>query len=507
MGFYEAFAERVAAGDVDSRADLQRVKAELSRTHQLPNLPKNSEILAHLPEDLREAVAPLLRTKPVRTASGVAVVTVMTEPFPCPHGRCIYCPGGPTLGAPQSYTGHEPAAMRAARHAYAPREQAAARLDALRAMGHAVDKVELIIIGGTFTGFPTTYREGFVKGCYEAMNRRRAGTLDEAARDNESAPSRCVGLTIETKPESFTPAAAAHALGLGVTKVEFGVQSTFDDVLEGANRGHTVLDVVDATRRAKDAGLKVGYHMMPGLPGSHRQRDLKSLLRIVRDDAFRPDFLKVYPTLVIEGTALHESWRRGEYRPITTEEVVRLLARFKARVPTWMRIQRIQREIPVGVAAAGLDVGNVREFVAQRMAAAGTRCRCIRCREAGLSDAEPVEVTPHEERYRASGGEEVFLSHACDATDLLVAYARVRLCEAGAFLRELRVLGEALPLGGSNTEAWQHRGYGARLIERAERVAAEDGHTVLRVTSGVGVRPYYARLGYRRDGPYMVKAL
>lgn len=505
MDFYEALAERVASGEVDSRSQLHRAKVELSKTYGLRRIPKNSEILMRVPPEMRDVVEPLLRTKPVRTASGVAVVTVMTEPASCPHGRCVYCPGGPGEGTPQSYTGHEPAAMRAARHAYSPLDQAAARIDGLRAIGHSVDKVELIIIGGTFTAFPPHYRTEFVKGCLDAMNGARSADIAEAQAANEAAASRCIGLTIETRPDAFGPSEVQHSLRIGVTKVEFGVQSTFDDVLQEANRGHTVTDVVEATRRAKDAGLKVGYHMMPGLPASDRRRDRESLSAILRDDRFRPDFLKVYPTLVMEGTALHGMWRRGRYEPVTTEEVVDLLADVKREVPPWVRIQRIQREIPVGLAAACLDAGNVRELVAKRMASEGWRCRCIRCREAGLNEEEPVEVEFKERRYAASGGTEVFLSYECATTDLLVGYARLRLCDDGAFLRELRVLGEAVPIGEAARGRWQHLGYGGRLMERAEHRTRQEGYETLRVTSGIGVRPYYARMGYRRSGPYMIK--
>jgi elongator complex protein 3 len=302
---------------------------------------------------------------------------------------------------------------------------------------------------------------------------------------------------------------------LGTTRVEFGVQSTFDDVLRRANRGHTVRDVREATRRAKDAGLKVCYHMMPGLPGSDFARDIASLRKIFDDPDFRPDMLKIYPTLVVAGTGLYELWRRGEYEPITTERVVDLLVAVKPLVPPWVRIQRIQREIGVPDVAAGLSVGNVRELVRARLAAEGKRCRCVRCREVGLRrralDAADVQLRRQE--YDASGGEETFLSIET-LEGCLVAYARLRHCPTGAYLRELKVFGPMMPLDGTASSDWQHRGFGGRLLEACESIARDErGHDALRVTSGVGVREYYRRHARKRgresfmDGPHVVLPL
>jgi elongator complex protein 3 len=298
---------------------------------------------------------------------------------------------------------------------------------------------------------------------------------------------------------------------LGTTRVEFGVQSTFDDVLKRVNRGHTVQDVREATKRAKDAGLKVGYHMMPGLPGSSFDRDLASFRAIFDDPDFRPDMLKIYPTLVLPGTGLHELWRRGEYEPLTTERVVDLLAAVKPLVPPWVRIQRIQREIGVPQVAAGLSVGNVREVVRARLAAEGKRCRCVRCREVGLRGRAFARdgLQIRRQDYRASGGEEAFLSIETPQDDL-VAYARLRDCEAGAYLRELKVFGPSVPLDAVSAD-WQHRGFGRQLLAACESIAREDwGHDALSVTSGVGVREYYRRYARERGGiatlvgPYVV---
>ncbi|HYS71426.1 MAG TPA: tRNA uridine(34) 5-carboxymethylaminomethyl modification radical SAM/GNAT enzyme Elp3, partial [Thermoplasmata archaeon] len=368
-----------------------------------------------------------------------------------------------------------------------------------------------IVLGGTFTTLPRAYRESFLKGCYDGLNRFESATLVDAQTANETAANRMIGLTIETKPERFEPGDVAHAIHLGTTRVEFGVQSTFDEVLKRVNRGHTVEDVRRATRRAKDAGLKVCYHMMPGLPGSDRERDMASFRTIFDDPHFRPDMLKIYPTVVLPGTGLHTLWRRGDYEPLTTDEVVDLVAAVKALVPPWVRIQRIQREIGVPELAAGLAAGNVRELARARLAAEGKRCQCVRCREVGLRRRPftPGGVSLHRQTYDASGGREVFLSLELE-DGALVGYARLRGCDAGPYLRELKVFGQPVPIGGEPGAEWQHRGFGARLLAACEEIVGREwGHRAFRVTSGVGVREYYRKYARERgrvagmDGPYV----
>ena len=502
----------VLSGAIISKGELHRAEVEFCQGGLSLVPPTDAGAPVALVNGFRPRGSEVLRLKPSRTASGVAVVAAMTKPYACPHGRCIYCPGGPAQGTPQSYLGGEPAAMRGAQHAYDPYRQTRARVEQLRAIGHSTDKVDFIVLGGTFTNFPPVYQQAFVKGCFDGLNGFESDTLEEAQGANETAANRMIGLTIETKPERFGDDDVSFSMRLGVTRVEFGVQSTFDDVLMRVNRGHTVQDVREATRRAKDAGLKVGYHMMPGLPGSDFERDLASLRAIFDDPDFRPDMLKIYPTLVLPGTGLHELWRRGEYEALTTERVVDLLAAVKPLVPPWVRIQRIQREIGVPEVAAGLSVGNVRELVRARMAAEGLRCRCIRCREVGLRgrafSGQILSLRRHD--YRASGGTEVFLSLEFP-DETLVGYARLRGCDAGAFLRELKVFGHVVPIRGEPVEEWQHRGFGTRLLEGCERIAHEEwGVPELFVMSGVGVREYYRTYARRRgrrarmEGPYVV---
>jgi elongator complex protein 3 len=501
-------AQRVLAGELRDQRDLHRAKLELCREHGLDSVPSNHQILQYVPEGQRDSLH-LLRKKPVRTASGVAVVAVMTSPARCPHGKCIYCPGGVDWGTPQAYTGKEPAAMRAAQHMYDPEAQTRVRLSQLEEIGHPTDKVDLIIIGGTFTSRSDGYREVFVKGCFDALNGQPSPTLEEAHGLNETARHRCIGLTVETKPDCFLGEEVEHSLRLGVTRVELGVQSLYDDVLRLVNRGHGLDEVVDATRRAKDAGLKVGYHMMPGLPGSSYERDLRALKQLFENPAYRPDMLKVYPTLVIEGTGLYRMWVRGEYREMDTEEAARLMAEAKRHVPPYVRILRIQREIPALEIEAGVRKGHLRQLIQEIMEAKGYRCRCIRCREAGLQRAQvdPEDVSLGILKYEASGGTECFLSFEDFGGNVLIGYARLRLCETGAYLRELKVFGRMVPFAEDPGSRWQHRGYGRALMQESEALALEAGYDFLCVTSGVGARGYYRKLGYDLEPPYMVKRL
>ena len=506
--FFEALFEEIRERPL-SKEEIHRRKVVLARRFSLPRLPSDAELVSRLSRGARPSHEEVLRVKPARTASGVAVVTVMTAPHACPHGVCVYCPGGPRLGTPQSYTGEEAAAKRAAMHAYEPRAQTEARLRVLRSMGHPTDKVDLIILGGTFTSLMQGYRESFVKGCLDGMNGFLSETLPDAQTANEAAPSRCVGLTIETKPDCFLGAEVEQSLDLGTTRVELGLQSTHDDVLTLVHRGHTDAQSRAATRRAKDAGMKVGYHMMPGLPGSDFDRDLASFRSIFEDPAYRPDFLKIYPTLVLPGTALHGLWRAGRYVPLSLETSVELIARIKALVPPWCRIQRIQREIGAHQILGGPSKGDLRVLAQQRLRSTGGSCRCIRCREVGFRGIEPRPdaLTLLREDYEASGGHEVFLSIEDPVREVLVAYVRLRLDAAGATVRDLKVFGRLVPIHEEPRERWQHRGLGRRLMREAELLAREefDARRV-RVTAGVGVRGYYRRLGYGLERPYMVRA-
>jgi len=519
----EEAARRLGGLPNPTKGDLERVKLEVSRIYRLGRVLSDAEVLRGLAEKGYGGLASRLKRKPVRSMSGVVVVAAMTRPWPCPHGRCAYCPGGPRQGTPQSYTGREPAAMRGAQHNYNPYLQVASRLRQLSEAGHPVDKCELIVMGGNFSSLPQAYQEWFVKGCLDALSGSYSQSLEEAKARAQQAPVRNVGITVEIRPDGAGEGEIDRLLSLGVTRVELGAQNPRDDVYRLVGRGHSVQDLVDATRRLKDAGLKVGYHMMLGLPGSDPEADLESFKRIFQDSAFKPDMLKIYPCLVLRGTELYEWWAKGGYRPYSTEEAAELIAEIKRIIPPWVRIMRVQRDIPAPIIVDGVKRGDLRELALRRLEEEGGRCRCIRCREAGRRSLKglPAEGEPKitSRRYPASEGEEIFISFEIPESDALIGYIRLRIPSpkawrrevAGgeaALVRELHIYGPLVPIGERGKGVWQHKGFGRMLLAEAERAAAEEyGARKILVTSGLGVKEYYSRLGYRAEGPYMAKAL
>lgn len=498
----------VKDGEIKDRDDLQKMKIVLCKEFDLNDVPPNSAILNYVDKADRELIDPFLVKKPMRTMSGVAVVAVMTSPHPCPHGKCAYCPGGVENNSPQSYTGKEPAARRAERNEFDPFLQTADRIRQLTAIGHKTDKIDLIIMGGTFTSRDREYQEWFVKRCLDAMNDRDSPSIKEAQELNETSEHRCVGMTVETRPDVFGKEEIRTAMELGATRVELGVQILDDDVLSLSKRGHGVKEIIECTKNCKDHGLKVCYHIMPGLPGSDPKRDLDRFERIFDEQDFRPDMLKFYPTLVIEGTELYDMWKNGEYAPYDVDTAVDLLSKMKERVPEYVRIQRIQRDIPAPQIAAGILKSNIRQLVDANMKENGTSCRCIRCREVGHTGeilSDPNQTVMKTLEYRASGGIERFIS--LEYKDSLIGYVRLRTDETDtATIRELKVFGKITAIGIEG-EDWQHRGFGKKLMFEAERTALSDGKKKMRITSGIGVRKYYEAQGYRLERPYMVKNL
>lgn len=506
-----AIVDAILRGQIRSEADLEQAKKDASSRLVLPTLPSNADILGAARPMEREKLGMLVR-KPTRTLSGVSVIAAMTSPARCPHGTCVPCPGGISCVSPQSYTGREPAALRAAQHDYDPYRQVTARLSQLDEIGHPLDKSELIIMGGTITARPLGYLHWFVRRCLEAMNDYPAGgkppevrqSFLEIAAANETASVRNIGTTFETRPDYCRPADISQMLDLGGTKVELGVQSTRDDLLVRMRRGHTVEDSVQANCALREAGLKVGFHMMPGLPGSSPKKDLDVFTELFADSRFRPDYLKIYPALVVEGTELFRQYRNGEYTPLGDDDAADLVSRIKEILPPYVRLQRVQRDIPASLIVAGVKKSNLRQIAQQRLAARGGRCRCIRCREVGLRRVIGGDVQLAHESYEACGGHEHFISFL-GQDESLVGFLRLRLSDQ-ARVRELHVYGPMLPIG-SRKDGWQHRGYGERLVEEAEALAREAGYSRLEVTSGIGARGYYRRLGYDLHGPYMVKQL
>ncbi|MFH1327642.1 MAG: tRNA uridine(34) 5-carboxymethylaminomethyl modification radical SAM/GNAT enzyme Elp3 [Candidatus Bathyarchaeota archaeon] len=506
--------------------NLNQFKSQVSKAHHLQSLPSNSQIIKNMKKNEASQLIQILRRKKIRTISGVAVIAVMTKPYPCPHGRCVYCPGGPTEGVPQSYTGHEPAAMRGIQNDYNPYRQVKSRIIQLREIGHLVDKVDLIIMGGNFLSTPQSYQHDFIKQCLDALNGDgESGDLEAAKKKAESGRIKNVGITVEIRPDWAKQSQINQMLNLGVTKVELGVQNPSDKIYQRVERDHTVDDVVEATRLLKDSGLKVCYHMMPGLPDSNIKKDLDSFKKIVSNPDFKPDMLKIYPCLVTRGTKLYDWWLKGEYKPYSTEEAVKLLSEVKKIIPPWIRIMRIQRDIPAKLIADGVKMGNLRELVNQNLREKGLKCKCIRCREVGHKTIkEKLYVNPKDlklqvQKYEASRGMEAFISIEEIERDLLIGYLRLRIpsncasrpeitMEKSAIVRELHIFGPLVPVGETISDAWQHKGYGARLLSEAERIAKEEySCRKILVNSALGVKPYYSKFGYVDDGPYVSKSL
>jgi len=516
---------RLVEIDTPTRADVERIKLEVCREFNAQRIPRNSEIIANLqPSEMR--LHRLLKRKLVRSISGVAVVAVMTPPSRCPHENapCVYCPGGPDLGVPQSYTGKEPASMRGAQSNYDPSSQVRSRIEQLQAIGHKVSKVELIIMGGTFPSVSPDLQESFIKGCLDAISDSPSTSLNEAKRLAETASIRNVGITVETRPDWAQQSHVDQMLRMGVTRVELGIQNIYDDIYLAVNRGHTVADAVEATRTVKDSGLKVVYHLMPGLPGSNFERDLEGFKRVFSDERFKPDMLKIYPCLVIKGTKLYEWWRKGRYKPYSSDEAAELIAEMKRHVPPWVRIMRVQRDIPATLIEDGVSRSDLRELVREKMNEKGVRCRCVRCREAGhrwLRDR--IQTTPAQiemlcQSYEASSGKEFFISAEDTKQDILIGYVRLRIPSESArrpeiagseasIIRELRVYGPMVPIGDKAGDAWQHRGYGHVLLREAESISRKEKKKKIFVTSALGTKEYYYRRGYTPDGPYVSKPL
>ncbi|MBI3330607.1 MAG: tRNA uridine(34) 5-carboxymethylaminomethyl modification radical SAM/GNAT enzyme Elp3 [Candidatus Omnitrophica bacterium] len=537
--------EQLAELQPATRAALRRLKLRLAAKTGGP-LIRNDALLARYRAEtaggLRapdETLERVLTLNGIRSQSGVATVTVITEPYACP-GRCVYCPT--EARAPKSYLTNEPAVMRALRNDYDPFRQVSARLQTLRDTGHPVDKVELIVKGGTWSFYPEAYQEGFIRRCFEAANDFAGGRrleadgqdgsspsafglqpsalLEETQRRNETAGCRLIGVTVETRPDYVTEEELRRLRRLGVTRVELGVQTLDEAVLELIVRDHGTAEVRRATQLLKDAGFKVAYHLMPNLPGATPESDLASARTVLEDPAYRPDTLKLYPCVVIESAELHAWWREGRYRPYDDETLVELLIRIKQLVPPSVRIERIIRDIPSTSIQAGCLVTNLREELHRRMQARGLRCRCLRCRQVREDPAGCFTLMRRD--YAASGGTECFLSFEDAATDRVASFLRLRVPPARASLtpeawpalqgagliRELHSYGVHVPLRRRSAGAVQHQGFGQRLVAEAERIAREEfGLRRMAVIAGVGARAYYRKLGYELDDTYLVKRL
>jgi elongator complex protein 3 len=513
----KSIAERIESSkNLFSITQVLKVIRQVASEYHLRTMPRNEHIIRYLHDNRYRR---LLMVKPTKTASGVAVVAVMPKPYECPHGRCTYCPGGIEFNTPLSYTGTEPATKAAQGFSFDPYQQVHSKIQQLQSRGHDTGKTEIVIVGGTFPFMPADYQRQFAKSCYDALNFNKSFSLQEAIFANETANNRCVGFTVETKPDYCKESHVNLMLELGVTRIELGIQSLDNNVYKLTNRGCTLDDVVYAFKIARNAGYKIVAHMMPGLPGSSPQKDIEDFRRLFEDDAFKPDMLKIYPTLVLENTGLSKMHKMGKYEPYSGDEIVNIIMEVKKNVPEWMRIMRIQREIESKDITAGPKSGNLRQIVLQKLSQQGYTCKCIRCRETGLRRRYPAddEIILKRTSYLASGGREIFLSYESKAGDTILGFLRLRKVvephrrelEGSAAVRELHVYGQAVGVGRKVTgDSYQHRGYGMKLLKEAERITKEElRRSKIAIISAVGTRQYYKKLGYQQDGPYVSKVL
>jgi len=545
---------------VQDKKELNKLKIAYAREHNLKGLPTDAELSNAADPDQRDRLKSILAIKPVRTMAGVAPVALMTKPHKCPHGTCIYCPGGPDSpfgDVPQAYTGTEPATRRAIRNHYDPYYQVMNRLEHYVVMNQVPDKVEIIVMGGTFLSLHESYKDKFIKLVYKAMNdfsdlfykddvldvqtfndffemstsrddplregkiharqevhRDQESTLEGEQLRNENSKIRCVALVIETGAEACD---VDDLLKYGCTRVELGVQSVYGEIVKSVNRGHSAQDSIDKTKELKDAGFKVTYHMMPGLPEPDLklisyEKDLAGLKEIFTNPDWCPDMIKLYPCMVMKGTSLYKDYEKGLFTPLSTKDAAQMIVDFTPFIPDYCRIMRIQRDIPTYMTESGVDRTNLRQYVDQLREQQGITCRCIRCREIGRKPAEG-EVTYRTMSYDASDGKEFFIS--AEINESIVGFSRVRFPadptrkEIGsndALLRELHVYGTATAIGAEGNV--QHKGVGKHLMEMAESIAKEHQKSKLIVISGVGVKQYYInKLGYHKEGPYVVKEL
>ncbi len=502
-----------------SKKQVKQEIIKICAKYALERIPRNYEILSMVKEDDFNKLRKVLLKKPIKTASGVAVIALMPKPYACPHGRCTYCPGGIEFNTPNSYTGKEPSTLNAIGNKYDPKLQIISKIDKLIAFGHDTSKMEIVIVGGTFLFMPKDYQENFIKSCYDALNGTDSKNLQEAKSKNEHATIRNVGFTIETKPDFCKKEHVDLMLSYGITRIEIGVQSLQERVYKIVNRGHNYNDVIESFQISKDAGYKIVAHMMPGLPTMTPEEDIADFKKLFSDSQLRPDMLKIYPSLVIENTPLYEEYKQGKYTPYSDEDMIKVLTEVKKNIPKWVRIMRIQREISPTEIIAGPKSGNLRQIVHQNLAKQGLSCRCIRCREVGLSNkkSDVRDAKLNRINYDSSGGKEVFLSYE-DKNETIYGFLRLRKPSINAhrdeikqdtcIVREIHVYGKSLKLGEKEENETQHLGLGKNLMKEAEKISKEEFEAKkILVISAVGTREYYQKLGYSLYGPYMTKTL
>lgn len=549
MQAVQALIETAIRERIGSSKELHALKNKISAQYGIAHL-TNLEIIEGYKElvnsgiiQLNEKLEKIIRKRSIRTLSGIAPVAVLTKPYACP-GKCSFCPTEKEM--PKSYLSNEPAVMRAILNEFNPYKQVLNRIHSLALTGHDTGKVELIVMGGTFNYFSPQYQTSFLKKCFQGLNaqidltekmRTQKGkdfyqvkakyshspqkqTLSEAQKINEKSAHRCVGLTLETRPDFVNEKELIRFRKLGCTKIEVGVQSLDDKILELNKRGHFVEQTVRATKLMKDAGFKVCYHLMPNLPGSNFQKDVQMFRELFSNPDFQPDLIKIYPCVVTEFAEIAKWWREGKYTPYTDEELLKLLLEIKKDLPPYVRVIRVIRDIPAESILAGSKVSNLRQLLQEQMKKTGIECQCIRCREIRSTDFDVKNVELIRRDYDASGGKEIFLSYEDLSQNKLISMLRLRIpsqvferkkhfipeLEKSAIIREVHTFGEQTELGKKG-EA-QHLGFGKKLLVEAEKIVqTEFNLPKISVISGVGAREYYAKNGYELVGSYMQKRL
>jgi elongator complex protein 3 len=532
----EIFKE-IIQGKIDNQEKLNALKRKIAKKYKAKVL-SNFELFALYQKLLREKrikkserLEMLLKSRPIRSLSGIVNVSVLTKPYGC-GGRCIFCPIEP--GMPKSYLSGEPAADRAKLLKFNPFLQTKRRIEMLKNEGHPTDKVELRIVGGSFTFYPKEYQVWFVKECFRGANEKEEkleeeknnleriiSELKKGQKKNEKAENRLVGISVETRPMFINEEEVKWLRILGVTLVEMGVQTVFNDILEKNKTDLTDEIIARATKVLKDAGFKVLYHLMPNLYGSTPELDLECFKIVFSDERFKPDWLKIYPTMVIERTKLYRLWEEGKHKPYSDEELIELLIKISSLVPRWVRVTRMIRDIPANKISAGTKKSNLRMVVEEEMRKRGMLCSCIRCREVRENYDPKEKIYLFREDYEASGGKEIFLSFENKERTKLFSYLRLRIpsqiferkkhflpvLENSAIVREIQTLGEMVPIEKKKI-APQHRGLGKKLVKEAEKIAKKEfGLKKIAVISGVGVRDYWRKLGYKLRETYMIRKI
>ncbi|HRY36482.1 MAG TPA: tRNA uridine(34) 5-carboxymethylaminomethyl modification radical SAM/GNAT enzyme Elp3 [Candidatus Magasanikbacteria bacterium] len=507
---------------------LDAIKRDFLRTNKdTKDIPKKSDLLAVYHELLQKnkikksvVLEKLLTKRAVRTLSGVSIITVLTKPYPCP-GKCIYCPNEKAM--PKSYISDEPAAARALQLHFDPYEQVVRRIESLQKNGHPTDKIELIVKGGTWNAYPLQYQYWFIVRCFQAANKsvkfikpiKSIKSLKEKLileqKKNEKAKHRIIGLTLETRPDFINEKTVWEMREQGCTRVELGAQTIDDKVLKLIKRGHTAKAIKNAMRLLKLYGFKTDLHLMPQFPGSTPGKDLKMMKEVFDNQDYRPDMIKIYPCTVVKNSELYSWLKKGKYKPYSDKKLLETLIAFKTKVPRYVRISRLIRDIPSHHIEAGNKMTNLRQVIQTEMAKRGLKCNCLRCREIGHNDESKIK-TPKLfiDKYEASNGMEYFLSFEDKKRTVVFAFCRLRIDKNGlfpSFIRELHTYGQSLAINSRNKKESQHQGFGKQLVAEAEKICKNNQVNTLAVISGVGVKEYYKKLGFKENQTYLVKKL